>query len=153
MSRSPYTEIIQRVQGMITYVQENLSTDEFNLFLDLLVPEHEVETKPTPVAAAPVQRRKIQKCDACNWTKRAAVHKDPNASGYHEFQPSKSAAQSPRTAKQKTGTKGKPEAVKDLTDPCVAELPNGAGICGLGDDDMLHHDQTYGNYHEYKTAA
>ncbi len=48
MPRSPLTETIQRVEGMIAYVQENLSSDEFNLFLDLLVPEPpEVEVKKT----------------------------------------------------------------------------------------------------------
>lgn len=44
--RSPLTETIFKVQGMITYVRENLSTDEFMLFLDLLVPERQPETKP-----------------------------------------------------------------------------------------------------------
>lgn len=44
--RSPLTEIIFKVQGMITYVRENLSTDEYMLFLDLLVPLPEPEAKP-----------------------------------------------------------------------------------------------------------
>lgn len=48
MARSPLSETIYRVQGMITYVRENLSTDEFMLFLDLLVPEPEQETPKTP---------------------------------------------------------------------------------------------------------
>jgi hypothetical protein len=44
--RSPLTETIFKVQGMITYVRENLSTDEFMLFLDLLVPEPEPVKEP-----------------------------------------------------------------------------------------------------------
>jgi hypothetical protein len=44
--RSPITETIRRVQGMILYVQENLSSDEYNLFLDMVDPQPEV-TKPT----------------------------------------------------------------------------------------------------------
>lgn len=44
--RSPLTETINRVQGMITYVRENLSTDEYMLFLDLLVPELEAVKTP-----------------------------------------------------------------------------------------------------------
>lgn len=48
MARSPLTETINRVQGMITYVRENLSTDEYMLYLDLLVPEPGVAVK-TPV--------------------------------------------------------------------------------------------------------
>lgn len=46
MNRSPLTETIKRVEGMITYVRENLSTDEYMLFLDLLAPEPEPEAKP-----------------------------------------------------------------------------------------------------------
>lgn len=53
MARSPLTETIYRVQGMIAYVRENLSTDEFMLFLDLLVPEPVVE----PVKPARKKRK------------------------------------------------------------------------------------------------
>lgn len=53
MPRSPLTETIYRVQGMITYVRENLSTDEFMLFLDLLVPEPVAE----PVKPAKKKRK------------------------------------------------------------------------------------------------
>jgi hypothetical protein len=52
MARSPLTDTITRVQGMITYVRENLSTDEYNLFLDLLVPEQEAPS------AKPKRKRK-----------------------------------------------------------------------------------------------
>lgn len=51
MARSPLTETINRVQGMITYARENLSTDEYMLFLDLLIPEPEV-------AAAPAKKKR-----------------------------------------------------------------------------------------------
>lgn len=85
--RSPLTETIYKVQEMITYVRDNLSTDEYMLFLDLLVPEPEVvrSVKKKPAA----QSRKIDHCAACNYTNRAAVHKDASVSGYHQFQSSK----------------------------------------------------------------
>src|SRR5690349_19678619 len=46
MPRSPLTETIQRVNSMVHYVQENLSADEYMLFLDLCIPEPEPEAKP-----------------------------------------------------------------------------------------------------------
>lgn len=36
---------------------------------------------------------------------------------------------------------------------CVASLPNGSGRCGHEEDDVLHHDQSYGNYHPFTPAA
>lgn len=45
--RSSLTPTIKRVEGMIEYVRENLDDGEYNLFLDLLVPEPEPVAKPT----------------------------------------------------------------------------------------------------------
>lgn len=63
MARSPLTETIARVNGMVRYVQENLNPDEYDLFLDLCVPE------PEPEAAKPVKK------------KRKSSSKSPRASG------------------------------------------------------------------------
>jgi hypothetical protein len=52
MPRSPLTETIKRVQGMILYVQENLSGDEYMLFLDMVDPQ------PEPEAPAKRTRKK-----------------------------------------------------------------------------------------------
>ena len=104
MARSPLTEPVQRVQGMITYVQENLSTDEFNLFLDLLVPEPEqaptkakrgrkkkmVTGTPTkkrglPADAAPLlPDEKPKLCGACGNEEMFQDHFKPSPH-YHEF--------------------------------------------------------------------
>lgn len=113
MARSPLTPTIQRVQGMITYVQENLSTDEFNLFLDLLVPEPEPEQTPVKAkrgrkkkttTAAPAKKRGLPtdatpllstaptqdeeddgpRCHVCNHGEHYQDHSKPSPH-YHEF--------------------------------------------------------------------
>lgn len=43
MSRSPLTESINKVTGMVTYVRENLSTEEYMLYLDMVAPQVEPE--------------------------------------------------------------------------------------------------------------
>jgi hypothetical protein len=58
----------------------------------LLAEELQPETVTTKKKPAEVLTRKIEKCDACNYTRRAAVHKDVNAPGYHEFMLPKSSS-------------------------------------------------------------
>lgn len=53
--RSPLTETIKRVEGMIAYVRENLDEGEYDLFLDLILPE------PEPVKAVKKGRKKSSK--------------------------------------------------------------------------------------------
>jgi hypothetical protein len=108
MARSPLTETISRVQGMITYVRENLSTDEYNLFLDLLAPEAEPEvvkttrkkrkrTSKSARAASLAEQIKgksgITLCGAslessgadCNLPEGHALHVDKGYVDHHEF--------------------------------------------------------------------
>lgn len=47
MPRSPLTETIKRAEGMVHYVQENLSEEEYMLFLDMVDPLPEPVQKPT----------------------------------------------------------------------------------------------------------
>lgn len=53
--RSPLTSTIKRVKGMIAYVRENLDEGEYDLFLDLILPE------PEPLKAAKKGRKKSSK--------------------------------------------------------------------------------------------
>jgi hypothetical protein len=53
--RSPLTETIKRVEGMIAYVRENLDEGEYDLFLDLILPE------PEPVKAVKKGRKRAGK--------------------------------------------------------------------------------------------
>lgn len=46
MPRSPLTETIKRAEGMVHYVQENLSAEEYMLFLDMVDPLPEPAKKP-----------------------------------------------------------------------------------------------------------
>jgi len=117
MARSPLTETIRRVQGMIDYARENLSTDEYMLFLDLLAPEPE-----TPIAPTKQRKRKSSKKSArasgmaatisknleasraaesdfeicqregCGLLRDANDHHKTTHVNYHEFQPSEQAA-------------------------------------------------------------
>src|SRR5687768_2703222 len=103
--RSRLTEVIRRVEGMISYVRENLSGDEYNLFLDLLVPEPEAEQpkvkrrrKSKTVSATPPKKKGLPAVNSegpcsvenCGETADNAIH-DPKGgyAGYHEFQPVK----------------------------------------------------------------
>lgn len=113
MPRSPLTETIYRVQGMISYVRENLSTDEFMLFLDLLVPEPEPETarttkkkrKPRVGSKSPRATSLAEQikgmgkprssdsrepiCATCGNVEEFVDHSQPSPH-YHEFQPPQS---------------------------------------------------------------
>lgn len=84
--RSPLTTTINRVQGMIAYVRENLDEGEYDLFLDLILPE------PEPVKAAKKGRKKSSKggsksaraqslSGAIQRTPKAKVDSDDNEDG------------------------------------------------------------------------
>lgn len=139
--RSRLTPIIRRVQQMIDHVRENLDDEEYDLFLDLIVPEPErVTEKPKPR-----KPKKILHCDACDYTKRHKVHKDSRVVGYHEFQSPKSAAKSKRA-------KSLGEAIQKVT-KVIVDTANSDGeycaICAEAPDHNLHHLQDLPNYHEF----
>lgn len=73
MARSPLTETYKRVEGMVTYVQQNLSGDEYNLFLDMVAPESE------PVPAAKKTRKKRTTKSAKAQSLENAISRSPNA--------------------------------------------------------------------------
>lgn len=75
MPRSPLTETIARVQGMISYVRENLNPGEYDLFLDILVPEPVVE------AARPAKKKRKPRAGS----KRAAsLAEHLKTAGHHD---------------------------------------------------------------------
>lgn len=113
--RSPLTEIIQRVQAKADEIKA-LPPDEFNLFLDLLLPEpQEAKVKKTrkkrralgPQAAA--QREQTQSAnlesgacsrEGCAHAASSLIH-DPKG-GYAAYHPFESAP----SAKKRSSTKG-----------------------------------------------
>jgi hypothetical protein len=94
MARSPLTETIQRVNGMVHYVQQNLSADEYLLFLDLCVPEPEPETakpakKKRKSSSKSSRASKLSTTIRDNLQRRVATEQsdnDPNAHCQKEFE-------------------------------------------------------------------
>lgn len=79
MARSPLTETYKRVQGMVFYVQENLSTDEYMLFLDMVdpLPEPEAPAKKTRKKRAARTPRAESISNAIAKTPKAERSADP----------------------------------------------------------------------------
>lgn len=119
--RSPLTETFDRVKGMVVYVRENLSLEEYDLFLDMVAPEPalEVETKPAKKA-----RKKSSKSST----------KSPRASGM--------AAALGRSLSQQR------EVVKAETG-CSYVFPDGT-LCARIEDNPVHRkDGGYAGYHGF----
>src|SRR6185436_13046600 len=140
MPRSPLTETINKVNGMVHYVQENLSADEYMLFLDLCVPEPEPEAKPVKKKAA-VERR--GQCAACDHIKTHPVHTQANRVGYHVYQPTRSR----RAASLAEQIKPAGKAPR-----CTYEVDDNGGLmpCDALADNPIH-DKSMGylGYHEF----
>jgi hypothetical protein len=129
-----------------------LNDSERELLADELQPERVAAKKKL----VEVLTRKIEKCDACNYTRRAAVHKDVEADGYHEFLSSKSSSarggkKSARAAEMAATLNKNREVQRQIvvSNTCTSALPDGSGTCHAWDDDSLHTDSSYGNYHEF----
>lgn len=135
MPRSPLTKKFQIAQGMVEHVRENLDAEEYDIFLDMIAPEP--EPAPKKSMKTPTKERKIEKCVACNWTKRAAVHKDPNADGYHEFQ---GVAKVDKKTRSTVRRRGLPST----------EMLCAAKDCGLNEGSPIH-DSSFGyaGYHPF----
>jgi hypothetical protein len=106
MARSPLTDTITRVQGMITYVRENLSDEEWNLFLDLVAPETVAPPKTTrkrkatkkPASTNGNSRRGLPhagpRCvfmmndgEPCTDGEHSPIHKESFGDSWHSFTP------------------------------------------------------------------
>lgn len=105
--------------------------------------------------------RKVEHCAACDYTKRAAVHKDASVDGYHEFQSSKSAPKSAR-AQSLSGqiqqrrvrgvVTGDGEGEDDNDQRCVFIRSSGE-MCKLLADHNIHHLKTAMDHHPFTPAA
>lgn len=172
MSRSPLTATVNRVQQMIDYVRENLDDEEYDLFLDLILPEPEPQVeKPKPR-----KPKRILHCDACDYTKRHQVHKDEQRSDYHEFQLKSSIPRCTQCGLAKESithrhkdladyhefqsTKGtaKSARTKSLQQQIQTVRPLDGGVskmrcakegCGEYGDNNIHHRTTDPDYHEF----
>lgn len=162
MPRSELTLTIKRVEGMITYVRENLDEGEYDLFLDLILPEPE----PVKVAKKRVGNTSLR-CKAelldgsmCHMTKAHSIHstgnKEPNA---HKFLPkklnkggSKSARASGMAAAISNSLNQQRQVVSDnpeLTGPTCAK-----DGCSWKEEDLIHDPLGgYAGYHPFVSAA
>lgn len=127
--RSPLSEIYNRVDGMVTYVRENLTADEYALFLDRVAPE------PEPVA---VSKKPTRKKPA---TKTAG--KSRRASGMQ-------AQLSSRRQEQATTPDDDDDLVIIL---CGAKLESSGLNCNLPEGHALHADRGYVDYHPFQRGA
>lgn len=122
--RSPLTQTIKRVEGMITYVRENLDDGEYDLFLDLILPE------PEPAKAAKKGRKKSSKGGS----------KSSRASGMA------AAINRSLSQQREAAVGGFADDVDGLL--CRYEFENG-GSCKRTSDHNVHHLQTDSLYHEF----
>lgn len=99
--------------------------------------------------------RKIEKCVACNYTRRAMVHQVPSAEGFHEFQQSSSALKSKRASelaeKVQATTKRVITSDNDSGQPALCTFEIDGKVCKGSENDGIH-DATmgYGAYHEFQ---
>jgi hypothetical protein len=121
-------------------VLAGLTENERDLLVESLQPQKVAGKR---VAA----QRKIEHCSACNHTKRAAVHKDMSLKDYHEFQSLKpKSARAASLAEQIKKTQGLPAG-------CTAILSSNSEPCGAFEDNALHHDKGYVDYHPFSPPA
>ena len=98
------------------------------------------------VKKAAAQRRKIEHCAACDYTRRAAVHKDAACPGYHEFQPPGQKSARASSLQRQLQQMPKPSAT------CVREVDGDGGSpvpCGAPAGDRVH-DERFGGSHEFQ---
>lgn len=160
MPRSPLTEKFLRIVALRDEVK-TWPQDEQDFFLDMLTPE------PAKKPQKKSTERIIEHCAACDYTRRAKVHKDATADGYHEFQPSgkkpagkggggKSRGEllkgqlDSRRQEQRKATTDKDDEFPNLLGEhkaCVFDLRGQQ--CGAAADANVHHLNTSIDYHEF----
>ena len=129
MARSPLTDTYKRVQGMVFYVQENLSEDDYLLFLDMVVPE------PEPEAPAQKTRKKRDK-SARAQSLSSAIAKTPKA----DTEPDEAAER----AQEIIGNGAL----------CIAKIPGLDVVCDSAKSYPIHDPNGgYGGYHEFVSAV
>lgn len=116
---------------------------EREAFVEALQPQKTVKRATT--------ERKIQHCVACDYTKRAAVHKDPNADGYHEFQSAQAEKKSKRAASLGTAIKGNLNQRREAS--VCAFVYADSSHCNQKEDNPVHDPKGgYAGYHEFQPA-
>lgn len=143
-----------------------LTESEREVMVEALQPG---KAKSGTSATGATTKRKIEHCGVCDFTRRAAHHKDVNHKDYHEFharteRPGKSLRASSLQQRIQSSAKGRPVSVDDGDDkfdadnpadlprPCAAVVDdNGVEmVCGLFPDANIHHLTSDEAYHEFQ---
>lgn len=140
-------------------LERELSDDE-SAFLNTLrrmTPadiEATVETLGPPVKAKSVKSNKptrtFEKCGVCNYSRRAAHHKDESRKDYHEFVSSKPKSKRASSIAEKMQGAAIKKAEYDVNaQHCTFEIDG--KVCHGSENDGIH-DATmgYGGYHEFQ---
>lgn len=115
-----------------------------------------------PVKAQKKAERVIEHCAACDYTRRAKVHKDTSTDDYHEFQPSSKKAaggggrrQSKREVSLRQQIGGVVQGSGNNLQPrCLMIVDDNGGEiqCLETADANVHHLSTHPNYHQFQPA-
>lgn len=155
--RSPLTEKFLRIVALRDEVK-TWPQDEQDFFLDMLAPEPETKSIKKPAK----QERKIEHCEVCDYTRRAAVHKDSSLKDYHEFQSSAGKPKKSPRAQSLSGVIQRTPKVRASDDNeddnrCTYKLGEDARgrpvVCDRTLDNNVHHKKTDPDYHEFITTA
>lgn len=104
------------------------------------------------------QQRKIEHCEVCNYTRRAAVHKDSSLSDYHGFvSPSLSAAKKSARASSIAGRLGGATGsalAGQANKPLLCDFSIDGKVCHGEAGDAIHDESMgYAGYHEFQSAS
>lgn len=124
------------------------------VFLDLVDPQPEVAPVKAKVKAGTT--RKIEKCMACNYTRRAAVHKDSSLKDYHGFLegvPSSKSKRASSLAEKIQGTAGTTMVGRYPGDEQCAYEIDGKVCKGMEDDTIHDPAMGYTNYHPFVSSS
>lgn len=127
-----------------------MNDSERELLVESLQPEKVAAKKKL----GEVLTRKIERCDACNYTRRAAVHKDVNTDGYHEFMPPKSSSakdekKSARAADMAATLNRNLAQQRQVTETKCDFTMNGKTCLGAEGDAIHDKSMGYAGYHEF----
>lgn len=139
------TALLNTLRGM--------NEGERELLIEGLSPEKKLSKK-----TGDAKKRNLEHCGVCDYTRRAAHHKDTGHKDYHEFQSGKPKSQRASSLQQQI--QGRARAAKETGNGddqfadyrCTASLPVGGERCTWFKDDVIHSDTSYANHHEFQPA-
>lgn len=100
-----------------------------------------------------VKKRNLEHCGVCDYTRRAAHHKDTSHKDYHEFQSGKPKSQRASSIQQQIQGRAKKAAVETGYCTYLAEVNGGQEMCEAGADNSIHDPlMGYAGYHEFQPA-